>query len=144
MQNKLAVIDQQFQYYDHLKGKHLGCFCKDEMEKLQRMIMQTASMYERLFSLINTRCKHSNREHWMGLVINMGSKHTGYFDTFGRHFKWLCNAMEQLFSGAFHKSRYKVQSESSATCGLHTVSFIIHMIDPRNHTKYVETVNAGQ
>ena len=68
----------------------------------------------------------------MGLVINMKTRHAGYFDTFGHQFKWLCDAMEQLFSTKFHRTLYKVQSEYSATCGLHTVYFIIRMIDPKN------------
>ena len=135
-------LEKIFNSYNHLCDRYLGCFCKDKMDKLQRAIMQTVSMYERLFALLNTGSKHSNGEHWMGLVINMRTRHTGYFDTFGRQFKWLCDTMQQLFPNKFHSTLYKVQSESSATCGLHTVYFIIRMIDPKisqnipNNTHY--------
>ena len=137
-------LEKIFNNYDHLRGRYLGCFCKDKMDKLQRTIIQTVLMYERLFALLNTGSKHSNGEHWMGLVINMRTRHTGYFDTFGCRFKWLCDAMEQLFPNKFHRTLYKVQSESSATCGLHTVYFIIRMIDPKNKLKYTETIDVGQ
>ena len=75
-------INKIFSNYDHLCGWYLGCFCKDEMDKLQTTIVQTVSMYERSFALLNTGSKHSNGEHWMGLVINMRTRHAGYFDTF--------------------------------------------------------------
>ena len=80
-------LEKIFNNYDHLCGRYLGCFCKDEMDKLQRTIMQTVLMYERLFALLNTRSKHSNGEHWMGLVINTRTRYAGYFDTFGCRFK---------------------------------------------------------
>ena len=37
-----------------------------------------------------------------------------------------------------------VQSKSSSTCGLHTVYFIIRIIDAKNRSKYVEMVNVGE
>ena len=39
-------LEKIFNNYDHLCGWYLGWFCKDKMNKLQRMIMQTISMYE--------------------------------------------------------------------------------------------------
>ena len=77
----------------------------------------------------------------MDLVINMRTRHAGYFDTFGRRFKWLCDATEQLFPSKFHHTLYKIQSELSATCELHTVNFIICMIDPKNKSKYTKTID---
>ena len=136
-------LEKMFNSYNYLRGQYLGCFCKDKMDKLQRMIMQTVSMYERLFALLNTRSKHSNREHWMGLVVNMRTRHAWYFDTFGCRFKWLCDAIKQLFPDKFLHTLYKVQSKLSATCGLHTVSFIIRMTDQKNKSKYTKTIDIG-
>ena len=109
-----------FENYDHPKGKYLGCFCKDETSKLQKEILPTVSMHNRLlFALINVGSEHSNREHWMGLVINRSTNHAGYFDSFGRHSTWLIEAMENLFPQKFHHTKYKVQSESTSPCSLH-------------------------
>ena len=52
--------------------------------------------------------------------------------------------MVQLFPNKFHLTFYKVQSKSSATCGLHTVYFIVRMTDPKNKSKYTETIDLRQ
>ena len=62
-----AFIKQIIKNYDHLHGKYLGCFCKDEMDKLSSAIR---SLHNRIFALINTRTKVLNGEHWMGTIIN--------------------------------------------------------------------------
>ena len=100
-------IEKIFDNYDHLKGKYLGCFFKDEMKRLQKAILYRSSMHERLFALINTLSKDSSGEHWMGLVINMRTQHARYFNSFGRHFKWLSSAREQIRPNKFHRTKYK-------------------------------------
>ena len=41
-----------------------------------------------------------------------------------------------------HKTNYVVQAESTQTCGLHTIYFIV--MDPKNTTKPIANVNVGQ
>ena len=63
----------------------------------------------------------------------MRTKHAGFFETFGRNFNCI----------KWHKTRYKVQGESTSMCGLHTIYFITCMIDLRNRAKYIECVDVG-
>ena len=41
------------------------------------------------------------------------------------------------------KTRHEVQAANTSTCGLHTLYFIIKMIDPLNKSKNVKEVNVG-
>ena len=84
-------VEKIFQNYDHLKGKYLGCFCKDQMDELSHKIKinMVHDVNPRAFALINTGHLSSSGENWMGLVMNKVTKFCGYFDSFGRHFKWL-------------------------------------------------------
>ena len=43
-----------------------------------------------------------------------------------------------------HKTNHVVQAESTQTCGLHTIYFIVRMMDPKNTTKPIVNVNVGQ
>ena len=43
-----------------------------------------------------------------------------------------------------HKTNHVVQAESTQTCGLHTIYFIVCMMDPKNTTKPIVNVNVGQ
>ena len=42
-----------------------------------------------------------------------------------------------------HKTRHVVQAATTSTCGLHTLYFIIRMMDPLNKSKNVKEVNVG-
>ena len=116
-----AFIEQIIKNYDHLHGKYLGCFCKDEMDKLSSAI----------------------GEHWMGTITNRQSNASGYFDSFGRSFPWLINTLKE-HSKTVHKTRHVVQAESVSTCGLHSLYFIIRMMDPLNKASYVTNFNVGE
>ena len=100
------------------------------------------SLHKRTFVLINTGTIDSNGEHWMGVVINRRTNSSGYFDTFGRTFKGLENTLNNHFDH-MHKTRYVVQSENVSTYGLHTIYFIIRMMDLMNRLSYVRSVNVG-
>ena len=81
--------------YTHLRGKYLGCFCKDEMDKLLSKLKTNIiqEVNPRAFALINTAESHTRGEHWMGLMINKTTNSSGYFDSFGRNFTWLNNTL---------------------------------------------------
>ena len=79
----------------------------------------------------------------MGLVINKTTSFSGYFDSFGRNFTWLNNTLHLLFKNV-HKTNHVVQAESTQTCGLHTIYFIVRMMDPKNTTKPIVNINVGQ
>ena len=83
-----SFMERLLNNYTHLHGKCLGCFCKDEMDKLlsklETNIIQEVS--PRAFALINTADSHTGGEHWMGLIINKTTNSSGYFDSFGRNF----------------------------------------------------------
>ena len=58
---------------------------------------QSLSLHERTFALINTGMIDSNGEHWMAVVMNKRTNSSGYFDSFGRTFKWLENTLNIHF-----------------------------------------------
>ena len=131
--------------YTHLCGKYLGCFCKDEMDKLlsklETNIIQEVNPWA--FALINTADSHTGGEHWMGLVINKTTHSSGYFDSFGHNFTWLNDTLHLLFKNV-HRTNHVVQAESTQTCGLHTIYFIVCMMDPKNTTKPIVNVSVSQ
>ena len=43
-----------------------------------------------------------------------------------------------------HITNHVVQAESTQTCGLHTIYFIVRMMDPKNTTKPIVNVNVSQ
>ena len=67
-----SLMERVLNNYAHLRGKYLGCFCKDEMgkllSKLKTNIIQEVNPWA--FALINTAESHTGGEHWMGLVTN--------------------------------------------------------------------------
>ena len=140
-----SFIEKVLNNYTHLCGKYLGCFCKDEMDKLlselKTNIIQEVN--PRAFALINTAESHTGGEHWMGLVINKTTNSCGYFDSFGRNFTCLNNTLHLLFKNV-HKTNHVVQAESTQTCRLHMIYFIVYMMDPKNRTKPIVNVNVGQ
>ena len=79
----------------------------------------------------------------MGLVINKTTNLCSYFDRFGRNFKWLNNALMTIFDNV-HKTNHVVQAKSSQTCGLHTIYFIVRMMDPKDLTTPTINVNVSQ
>ena len=89
-----SFLEKIFKNYDHLKGRYLGCFCKDEMDNLSKAIRTNYSLYERVFVLINIGNKESNREHWMGVVMNKCTNTAGYLNSFGRGFLWLMDVLK--------------------------------------------------
>ena len=95
------------------------------------------------FALINTGEVTSNGEHWMGVVINKLTNNSGYFDSFCRRFDWLEEVLKRNFL-SMHKTNHIVQSESTQTCGLHTIYFIIRMMDPKEKTLTNQNVNMGE
>ena len=131
--------------YTHLHGKYLGCFCKDEMDKLlsklETNIIQEVNPWA--FVLINTADSHTGGEHWMGLVINKTTNSSGYFDSFSCNFTWLNDTLHLLFKNV-HRTNHVVQAESTQTCGLHTIYFIVRMMDLINTTKPIVNINVGQ
>ena len=140
-----SFIERVLNNYTHLCGKYLGCFCKDEMgkllSKLRTNILQEIN--PRAFALINTAESHTRGDHWMGLMINKTTNSSGYFDSFGRNFTWLNDTLHLLFKNV-HRTNHVVQAESTQTCGLHTIYFIVRMMDPKNTTKPIVNVNVGQ
>ena len=97
------------------------------------------------FALINMGETNTNGEHWMGLVMNKTTDSCSYFDSFGKNFKWLNlnSALITIFDNV-HKTNHVVQAESSQTCGLHTIYFIVCMMDPKDLTTPTINVNVGQ
>ena len=55
----------------------------------------------------------------------------------------LNDTLHLLFKNV-HKTNHVVQAESTQTCGLHTIYFIVRMMDPKNTTKPIVNVNVGQ
>ena len=96
-----------------------------------------------VFTLINTGDLASNSEHWMGVVLNKSTNSTVYFDSFGRTFDWSENTLRKHFNEV-HKTNHKVQSESTQMCSLHTIYFIIRMMNPKDTTNMTRTINVGQ
>ena len=138
-------VEKIFQNYDHLKGKYIGCFCKDQMDELSRKIKinMAHDVNPRAFALINTGHLSSSGEQWMGLVVNKVTKCCGYFDSFGRYFKWLHEPLKKIFNEV-HRTSHIVQAESSQTCGLHSIYFIVRMMNPKDVTNMTRQVNVGQ
>ena len=79
----------------------------------------------------------------MGLVINKTTDCCGYYDSFGRNFKLLNDTLLNFFKEV-HKTNHIVQTESAQTCGLHTIYFVVRMMDPKDTTNMTRTVNVGQ
>ena len=79
----------------------------------------------------------------MGLIMNKVTKCCGYFDSFGRYFKWLHEPLKKIFNEV-HQTSHIVQAESSQTCGLQTIYFIVHMMNPKDVTNMTRQVNVGQ
>ena len=79
----------------------------------------------------------------MGIVMNKETNSCGFFDSFGRNFSWLEDTLKKHFNFA-HKTRHVIQSTSSSTCGLHTLYFIIKMVDPMNKSNCAKNVNVGE
>ena len=98
------------------------------VEQTQDKLLQEVHPWA--FALINTAESHTGGEHWMGLVINKTTNCSEYFDSFGRNFTWLNNTLHLLFKNV-HKTNHVVQAESTQTCGLHTIYFIVRMMDPK-------------
>ena len=140
-----TLIEKILCNYNHLKGKYLGCFCKDEMSKLidQIKLNIKQDVNPSAFALINMGETDTNGEHWMGLVINKTTNSCGYFDSFQRNFKWLNSALMTIFDNV-HKTNHVVQVESSQICGLHMIYFIECMMDPKDLTTPTINVNVGQ
>ena len=140
-----SFIEKIFANYDHLKGKYLGCFRKDQMDNLSKSIQINMNQDPNpcIFALINTWNLASNGEHWMGIVMNKCTNSSGYFDSFSRTFDWLENMLGKHFNEV-HKTNHKVQSESAQTCGQHTIYFIVHMMNPKDTTNMTHTINVGQ
>ena len=141
-----TFIEKIFTNYDHLKGKYLGCFCKDQVEQLSKKIetnLKQDVVNPCTFALINTGSISSSGEHWMGLVINKTTDCCGFFDTFGRNFKWLNDTLLNLFKEV-NKTNHVVQTENVQRCGLHTIYFIVRIMNPKGTTNMTRTVNVGQ
>ena len=79
----------------------------------------------------------------MGLMINKTTNSSGYFDSFGHNFTLLNNTLHLLFKNV-HKTNHEVQAESTQTCGLHMIYFIVRMMGPKNTTKPIVNINVGQ
>ena len=92
-----SLIEKILSSYDHLKGKYLGCFCKDQMDDLRKAINMNIAqdLHPEAFALINTGELKSSGEHWMGVVINKETNSCGYFDSFWRCFNWLEEALKK-------------------------------------------------
>ena len=125
--------------------QYLGCFCKDQMDNLSKSIRINMNQdpNPRIFTLINTENLASNSEHWMGIVMNKLTNCGRFFDSFSRTFDWLENMLHKHFNKV-HKTNHKVQSESTQTCGLHTIYFIVCMMNPKDTTNMTRTINVGQ
>ena len=134
-----SFIEKIFDSYVHLKGRYIGCFCKDQMDKLSKAIKldKSISLHKKTFALINTGMINSNGEHWMGIVMNKQTNSCGFFDSFGRNFSWLEDTSKKHFN-LVHKTKHVIQSTSSSTCGLHTLHFITKMMDPMNKSNYAK------
>ena len=66
-----SILGKNLQNYTHLKGKCIGCFCRDQMEEFSKAIKldRLVSLHKRTFALINTGMVSSSGEHWMGIVM---------------------------------------------------------------------------
>ena len=79
----------------------------------------------------------------MGVVMNKRTNSAGYLDTFRRKFPWLMDVLKKHFNHV-RGTKYLIQSTSSSTCGLHSLYFIIRMMDPFNKSSYAMNVNVGE
>ena len=141
------TIEKIFNAYSHLgKDKYLGCFCKDQMKQLKDKLYQTKihSIKHRHYGLINIGNYEDKGEHWIGLVVDFSTDSCGYFDSFDRSFKWLNDTLKTQVNNV-HKSKYVLQSNSTSTCGLHSIYFIINMMDDRHKSSsFYKKVNVGE
>ena len=79
----------------------------------------------------------------MGLVMNKATDYCGYFDSFGHRFKWLEDTFK-IHCKHVHKTKHVVQAENTATCGLHTIYFIIRLMEPGSKSPTNENVDIGE
>ena len=114
------------------------------MDNLRKAINTNMAqdLHPEAFALINTGELKSNGEHWMGVVTNKETNSCGYFDSFGRCFNWLEEALKKYFD-TVHKTRHVVQSETASTCGLHTIYFIVRMMSPMDKSLAMKNVDVG-
>ena len=75
--------------------------------------------------------------------MNKSTNCSRYFDSFGRTIDWLENTLHKHFNEV-HKTNHKFQSESAQTCGLHTIYFIVGMMNPKDTTNMTRTISVGQ
>ena len=116
------------------------------MDKLHEKLNETKlhSLQHRHYALINSANYEDRGEHWIGLVVDFSTNSCGYFDSFGRLFKWLNDTLKCHLRNV-HKSKYILQSASTSTCGLHSIYFIINMMDNRHKsTKFYKYVDVGE
>ena len=99
-------------------------------------------LHPKAFALINTGELKSNGEHWMGVVINKETNSCGYFDSFGRCFNWLEEALKEYFD-TMRKTRHIVQSETASTYGLHTIYFIVRIMSPIDKSLATKNIDVG-
>ena len=141
------MIEKIFRAYQHLgRRRYLGCFCKDQMDRLDEKLRETKlhSLQPRHYGLINSGNYEDRGEHWIGLVVDFSTNSCGYFDSFGRSFKWLNDTLKCHLRNV-HKSKYILQSTSTSTCGLHSIYFIINMMDARyKSTNFYRYVDVGE
>ena len=141
------MIEKIFRAYHHLgQRRYLGCFCKDQMDQLYDKLCKTKiqSLQPRHYCLINSGNYTDQGEHWIGLVVDFSSNSCGYFDSFGHSFKWLNDTLKCHLRNV-HKSKYVLQSTSTSTCGLHSIYFIINMMDNRHKsTNFYKNVDVGE
>ena len=91
------MIEKIFRAYQHLgRRRYLGCFCKDQMDRLDEKLCETRlhSLQPRHYGLINSGNYEDWGEHWIGLVVDFSTNSCGYFDSFGRSFKWLNDTLK--------------------------------------------------
>ena len=141
------MIEKIFRAYQHLgQRRYLGCFCKDQMDELHEKLNETKlhSLQHRHYALINSGNYEDRGEHWIGLVVDFSTNSCGYFDSFRRSFKWLNDTLKCHLRNV-HKSKYVLQSASTSTCGLHSIYFIINMMDNRHKsTKFYKYLDVGE
>ena len=101
------MIEKIFHAYQHLgRRRYLGCFCKDQMNRLDEKLRETKlhSLQPRHYGLINSGNYEDRGEHWIGLVVDFSTNSCGYFDSFGRSFEWLNDTLKCHLRNV-HKSK---------------------------------------
>ena len=116
------------------------------MKQFKDKLYQTKihSIQHRHYGLINSGNYEDKGEHWIGLVVDFSTDSCGYSDSFGHSFKWLNDTLKTQVNNV-HKSKYVLQSNSTSTCGLHSIYFIINMMDDRHKSSsFYKKVNVGE